>query len=655
MMQIIDDHTLKNYDFLFVPSVAWAGFLKARVGADKVMHQKGGGFDFEMHEPKSKSEMRKELALSEDTKILIHVGRFNKLKGLETILEIYRKLKEEGEDVQLVVIGGNESEPLYGKLQSSGAVVKGYIPKTEVVDYMSASDVYLLPTEDRVWMPFADIDNTIIESLAMNRPVVSPMLIHFTGTPEERRKLGLVTRSREDALKAVKYVLDHPGEFRGTRSLMKKYYSWERILKNNLDVYDRLFEDYYGKNTIIHISPGAGYAPHVPDIETRRSATWATPFSCKTLEYTKEYDIEVWKVYDPRHYGHHGVSVQEEDGVTFRLFPGRTVGGADVSIPLLRELRRRIRSKERILVHLETLHELMPYLITLLCRRVPVLASQRGPGGPPIEMFRTYRRNPLYLPLQVVDSIMTGNLDFVFASSIGEYNYLRSIYRDGKVMLERGGGWEFDEADMVPGSREQLRRELGLPEDRKIIIYVGHLDDKKGLPVLLEVYKRLKEKMGVELLLVGGLKDQPLYHRAVESGAIVKERVSHEEMLRYIKASDVLVLLLKSRKYQMFAGLGTVVIEAASLGIPVVSSSLIHFQGTTKERQQLGYLPGYPASAEEVEKGILEIFDDPGRYSGNRAIARKYFSWDTVMKHHVDKYRELFESYYDRDHRFQGS
>jgi len=245
-MQFIDNFCLKYYDFIFAPSVCECRYLKRRIGKNKTMRQKGGGFDFDLYAPRPKRKVREEIGLSIHKKLMIHVGRFTKLKGIDVIIEVYKELKKKRDDIELVFIGGNENQPLYKKCVKSGAFVKGHIPKGEVLKYLNAADVYLLPTEDKRWISFGDIDNAIIEALAMNRPVVSPMLIHFAGTEKERKKLGIITKTRDDVLKAVEYILEHPAEFENSREIMKKYYNWEAIIENNVRVYDELCKKYYG-------------------------------------------------------------------------------------------------------------------------------------------------------------------------------------------------------------------------------------------------------------------------------------------------------------------------------------------------------------------------------------------------------------------------
>ena len=42
----------------------------------------------------------------------------------------------------------------------------------KVLDYLSAADIYVQPTGLISWYNFGDIDNTILESISVNTPVI---------------------------------------------------------------------------------------------------------------------------------------------------------------------------------------------------------------------------------------------------------------------------------------------------------------------------------------------------------------------------------------------------------------------------------------------------------------------------------------------------
>ena len=246
ILQVIDDLCLNYYDFIFVPSRGEYRYLCKRLDPRNIFLQKGQGFPFNEFEPIPKTEIRRELGLPANKKIMIHVGRFNERKGLPVVLQTFKRLRERGVDVELILVGGKKDQPLYDDAERSGAILTGHIPKSEVIRYLNASDVYLVPTEDKLWIPYGDIDGAAIEALAMNIPVVGPTLIHFPGSLEDMQKLGRITNSREEVLKAVIHIFKHPEEFKETRKIIEKYYTWDRIIGKVISVYEQLFKRYYG-------------------------------------------------------------------------------------------------------------------------------------------------------------------------------------------------------------------------------------------------------------------------------------------------------------------------------------------------------------------------------------------------------------------------
>ena len=79
----------------------------------------------------------------------------------------------------------------------------------------------------------------------MGIPVISPMLIHFSGLKSDRRKLGIVTRDRDEVLKAINFIFSNYIFYKNTRRIAKENYTWDKILSQNIKVYDILNKRYY--------------------------------------------------------------------------------------------------------------------------------------------------------------------------------------------------------------------------------------------------------------------------------------------------------------------------------------------------------------------------------------------------------------------------
>jgi glycosyltransferase involved in cell wall biosynthesis len=91
--------------------------------------------------------------------------------------------------------------------------------------------------------------------------------------------------------------------------------------------------------------------------------------------------------------------------------------------------------------------------------------------------------------------------------------------------------------------KEECRKKLNLPSDKKIVLYTGHLYKWKGVDILAKASRYLSNN--IEIYFVGGtkkdIKNFKFKHSRFKSIKIVGHR-SHSEIPYWLKAADVLVL-----------------------------------------------------------------------------------------------------------------
>mgnify|MGYP001254024940 CR=1 FL=1 len=204
-------------------------------------------------------------------------------------------------------------------------------------------------------------------------------------------------------------------------------------------------------------------------------------------------------------------------------------------------------------------------------------------------------------------------------------------------VVYNGVGSEFS-----PRDRQMARRELGLPESRFIVIFVGLLVPVKGVEFLLEALPLLNDS-NVYCVLVGdGVSQSELEAKARDLGIaeqvqFVGRRAASEVPL-WISSADVLALPSLSE------GRPNVVLEAQACGIPVVATRV----GGTPELVRDGQtgLLVEPGSAASMARGLGRLLGDaPFRDSIGRAgramVEEGDSTWEASAAKVHDIYREL--------------
>ena len=180
------------------------------------------------------------------------------------------------------------------------------------------------------------------------------------------------------------------------------------------------------------------------------------------------------------------------------------------------------------------------------------------------------------------------------------------------------------------------------------VLFVGRLVERKGVTHLIEAVRRLPADLRGRLVVIGdGPERAALETQARDSGlgdrVEIRGRVSDESLRATYARSDVLVLpsILDARGDT--EGLGVVLLEAMSYGVPVVASDI---GGITDivEHDQSGLLvpPGDPAALAQT---LERLARDPALRARLGAAGaqrvRSAFGWPEIMAKWDAVYRAL--------------
>jgi len=134
-------------------------------------------------------------------------------------------------------------------------------------------------------------------------------------------------------------------------------------------------------------------------------------------------------------------------------------------------------------------------------------------------------------------------------------------------------GIVFDKFRNIERSKEEIRKDLSIPENARVIGQVGRFAYQKNPEFTIAVFNELlKKEPNSYLLLIGRGKMEKELRKQAESLGIsdhVRFLISRDDIPELLKAMDVFIL--PSR----FEGLGIVLIEAQAAGLPCVVSDNI--------------------------------------------------------------------------------
>jgi phosphatidylinositol alpha-mannosyltransferase len=174
------------------------------------------------------------------------------------------------------------------------------------------------------------------------------------------------------------------------------------------------------------------------------------------------------------------------------------------------------------------------------------------------------------------------------------------------------------------------------------ILFVGRLEERKGLIHLLKAYQRLRKRhVDARLLVVGAGPKLREYRRFVGLRGIrdveFLGRVSDEEKARYFASADIFCAPATGQE-----SFGIVLLEAMAAGVPIVASD-IHGYKNVVQRGAQGLLVE-PRKPRALAAALYTLALDPDLRDrmgeAGRARAPEY-SWDRVTEQVVAFYREV--------------
>ena len=142
-----------------------------------------------------KKTARETLGIDHDEIIAVFVGAFSERKGVLRVV----KAAEQVDRLKLILIGKGEQKPVSDRILFSGR-----IPHGEIVTYLNAADMFVLPTLAE------GCCNAIVEALACGLPVISSNLPFNDDILTETNSIRIDPNDVDALAEALKTLSDNP-------------------------------------------------------------------------------------------------------------------------------------------------------------------------------------------------------------------------------------------------------------------------------------------------------------------------------------------------------------------------------------------------------------------------------------------------------------
>lgn len=193
--------------------------------------------------------------------------------------------------------------------------------------------------------------------------------------------------------------------------------------------------------------------------------------------------------------------------------------------------------------------------------------------------------------------------------------------------------------------RDVVRNKLNIGKQAKVFGYIGRINKDKGIEELISAYKLIKEQniTNIALIIVGPMDDNQKFNcrisKLIKSDASIYYVGAKTEVIDFYATMDYFVL----PSYR--EGIATVLLEAAAMGLPIVSTNINGSVDVVKDGIN-GYLCD-AKSVDSLKNAMLKMLksseEKTNLMSENiRNLAVNCYSHDRlveyIMKDRLEKY-----------------
>lgn len=204
----------------------------------------------------------------------------------------------------------------------------------------------------------------------------------------------------------------------------------------------------------------------------------------------------------------------------------------------------------------------------------------------------------------------------------------------------------FDRKRFTTSQQEAMRQSLGIARDTPVLLFVGRITVDKGVRELLRAFAIIKTSIcDAHLVFVGGVDTESGVAGAISPGDI--ERIEDVHLVGYTESPEAYMALADVLCLPSYReGFGTVVIEAAAMGVPTVGTDIYGLSDAIKHGETGLLVP--VRNVEALANALQTLIADKSLRTkmGEAARQRAYAQFDAVKVNTqlAHEYRNLLKN-----------
>lgn len=222
-MQQLECKAMRRTDLVYLLDPETEDWLAA---APKKLRVQTTGVDPELFKPFDKLQAREMLGLDSEKNYLLYIGKLNRTKRTDKLIDTYLELKKRYDNLELLLAGCSEHDMFYSYAKESGAKLFGTIPQEQIAVWMSAATIYYLPDLDKGHY-FGGLGMLPVQAMLCNTPVIGGTLKCFPA--EHLNKVGIKAQTVQEINQATSHILEKSRTFDNLRDVVLPLFSWKEI------------------------------------------------------------------------------------------------------------------------------------------------------------------------------------------------------------------------------------------------------------------------------------------------------------------------------------------------------------------------------------------------------------------------------------------